>query len=121
MVERRRNPRMPITLQLSICDLYKENESPAGLHNLDSPIQLTDISLSGIAFISECVLPVGYYFNAALDTPNHKDKVFTVVKIIRSDTMDHNKYVYGCEFTNPPDNLHTFVEHVTSAGQPDRE
>ena len=84
MVERRRNPRIPITLHLSICDLYRENESLTGLHNLNSPIRLTDISLSGIAFVSECVLPVGYFFNATLDTPNHEDKVFSLVKIIRS-------------------------------------
>ncbi len=117
MVERRRNPRIPITLHLSICDLYRENESLTGLHNLNSPIRLTDISLSGIAFVSECVLPVGYFFNATLDTPNHEDKVFSLVKIIRSDTIDHNKYIYGCEFTNPPDNLHAFVENVTTASQ----
>lgn len=113
LLERRRNPRVNVSLHLSISDLYRQNPALADLKDLDSPIQIIDISLSGIAFITECVLPIGYFFDAALDTPAHKNKVFTGVKIIRSDTLDHTRYLYGCEFTHQPENLQTFLAEIT--------
>lgn len=115
MLERRRNPRVNITLHLSISDLYRQNPAFAGLKNLDSPIEIIDISLSGIAFITECVLPVGYFFDATLENPARKNKVFSGVKIIRSDTVDHTRYLYGCEFTHQPDNLQTFLAEIDHA------
>lgn len=115
MIERRRNPRINVTLHLSISDLYRQDPTLADLKNLDSPIQIIDISLSGIAFITECVLPIGYFFDAALENPAHKNKVFTGVKIIRSDAVDHNRYLYGCEFTHQPDNLQALLGEMAKS------
>ena len=47
MIEKRKNQRIPITLHLSISDLYKDDPVVSGIHDLDSPIQLVDISKDG--------------------------------------------------------------------------
>lgn len=112
MIEKRKHGRIPVTLHLSISNLYRENELPLGIHDLDSPIEITDISTGGVAFISECVLPVGYYFDANLQSENNTKDVFTVVKIIRSEAVDHTHYLYGCEFTTQPEDLTNFLSKL---------
>lgn len=115
MSERRTSRRIPITLHLSISDLYKKEQPLSGIHHLDSPIQIVDISKTGIGFISECVLPVGYFFNANLGLDGHsQDEVFTVVKIIHSRAIDRTHYRYGCEFTTQPDKLEDFIRQIRS-------
>ena len=113
MIEKRKHGRIPVTLHLNISDLYREKQLLLGIHDLDSPIQVKDISTSGIAFISECVLPVGYYFDANLKSENSAKDVFTVVKIIRSEALDHTHYLYGCEFTTQPEDLTELISQLT--------
>lgn len=112
MIEKRKHVRVPITLHLSISDLYKDNPVISGIHNLHSPIELVDISQNGVAFISECVLPTGYYFNASFESDDHLEKVFTVVKIIHSRVIEHSRYQYGCEFSTKPENFKEFLSRI---------
>ncbi len=115
MRERRRNVRYPVSIKLSICDLYKQNYS--GVHELETPIEVENISISGLSFVTEGVLPVGYYFNASLayeqpgapDSANPNPLIFTTVKILYSKPLDHNHYRYGCEFAVPTDNLQALL------------
>lgn len=99
MYERRTCTRHPVSIMLSISDLFKQEHE--GIHDLDTPIMLEDVSHSGLCFISECILPVDYYFNAKVtlegsDVP----PVFTTVRIVRTEIIDRTHYRYGCEFTN---------------------
>ena len=111
MKERRRNVRYPVSIKLSICDLYKQDYS--GVHDLDTPIEVENISKGGLCFVTEGVFPVGYYFNAALayrqpdasDDADENPMIFTTVKILNSRPLDHNHYRYGCEFAVPTENL----------------
>ncbi len=112
MVEKRKSLRVPITLHLSISDLYKDDPVVSGIHGLDSPIRLVDISLDGVAFISECVLPTGYFFNASFQSDDLSKDVFTVVKIIHSRAVDHSHYQYGCEFSSRPENIEELIERA---------
>lgn len=112
MTEKRQHRRIPVTLHLKISDLYSENKLPLGIHDLDSPIEIVDISTGGVAFISECVLPVGYFFDADLKLDNSTTDVFTVVKIVRSNAIDHTHYLYGCEFTTQPEDLMELVKKL---------
>lgn len=96
MDERRKAKRMPVTLSLEILNLYKQDN--VQVSNLHSPIEVVNISQTGIGFISESVLPVGYYFNANINLGNTEDTLHTVVKIIRSQPADGGKNVYGAEF-----------------------
>ncbi|MDF2510628.1 MAG: hypothetical protein K0S04_494 [Herbinix sp.] len=96
MDERRKAKRMPITLSLEILNLYKQDN--VQVSNLHAPIEVVNISKTGIGFESESVLPIGYYFNANLNLGNSEDILHCVVKIVRSQPMEDHRTLYGCEF-----------------------
>lgn len=95
MKERRKSKRMPIRLSLEISDLYKQDY--VKVTNINAPIEVLNISKSGIGFRSESKLPIGYYFNASINLGD-KETLHTVVKIIRSQPIDDKLTMYGCEF-----------------------
>lgn len=96
MEERRRAKRMPITLSLEILNLYKQDN--VQVSNIHAPIELVNISQEGIGFISESILPLGYYFCANIKLGDSEDTLHYVVKIIRRQAIDEKKNMYGCEF-----------------------
>lgn len=98
MIEKRRSQRLPVNIKLTISDLYNQNRH--GIHNLSSPIEVINISKHGIGFISECILPIGFYFNAKLDMDDSEHPFFTIVKIIHNSPISKSEYRYGAEFTN---------------------
>ncbi len=95
MQDRRRAKRMPVTLSLDIINLYKQDN--VLVSNLHAPIEVVNISKTGIGFESESVLPIGYYFNANINLGN-QDTLHCVVKIVRIQPLEGNKSIYGCEF-----------------------
>lgn len=96
MEEKRRTKRMPISLSLEILNLYKQDN--VQVSNLHAPIEVIDISKTGIGFITESVLPLGYYFNASINLGSGEDTLHCVVEIVRSQLLEGNKTMYGCEF-----------------------
>jgi hypothetical protein len=92
--ERRKSKRMPVTLSLDIINLYKQDNIQVG--NLNAPIDVVNISKSGIGFRSESILPLGYYFNANINLGND-DTLHCVVEIVRCQ-QDGKDNIYGCEF-----------------------
>lgn len=113
-MEKRSYPRIPVTVQLSISEFYKKDKPLSGVRDLNAPIQVTDISRAGFAFISECVLPVGYYFNANLGHDDiSQNEILTVIKIIHCRAVDADHYLYGCAFTTQPKNLEKFIDQLT--------
>lgn len=101
MEEKRRCKRVKADLKLTVSSLFKQNN--VNVEHVDSPITVTNISRSGIGFISKGVFPEGYYFNAALKLGNEDDILYCVVKIIRSQITDTpDVYAYGCEFVGMP-------------------
>ena len=116
MDDRRKSTRLPVHIELCLCDLFKQDTT--GIHDLDTPIEVIDISSHGIGFISECILPVGYFFNAKLDLyDSDTPAVFTVVKLIRSESYDMTHYRYGCEFTQPADDVSQLIHQCTARMQ----
>jgi hypothetical protein len=103
MQERRKAKRLPTTLSLEISNLYKQDNILVS--NLNAPIDVINISKSGIGFRSESVLPIGYYFNANINMGNDNTTLHSVVKIIRSQTGEDNMTTYGCEFVGMADVL----------------
>ena len=83
-------------MQLSISNLYKDGLD--AIIDLESDIEITDISSSGIGFISQCVLPIGYYFIANLELSADLPQIITDVRIVRSHAIDMEHYHYGAEF-----------------------
>ena len=89
-IEKRRFKRMKADLSLNVSSLFKQDNME--IKNLDSPIKVINISEGGIAFESKSMLPINFYFNAALNLDS-------VVKIIRSQAIEGtDNYLYGCEF-----------------------
>lgn len=102
MQERRRAKRMPVTLSLEILNLYKQDNVMVG--NLHAPIEVINVSKTGIAFKTESILPLGYYFNANINLGN-EDTIHSVIKIIRDQSEDGEANIYGCEFVGMADIL----------------
>jgi len=99
--EKRKYPRAPVNITLTVESLYKEK--PEVLEDIDQNIVVRDISKSGIKFFSTNSLPLGYYFNAKLTIDDEK-YFFSVLKIIRTDEVDGG-YEFGCEFVGLADIL----------------
>lgn len=64
-IEKRRFKRMKADLTLNVSSLF--NQDNMEIKNLDSPIKVINISEGGIAFESKSMLPINFYFNAALN------------------------------------------------------
>lgn len=112
MLEKRRSKRIPIDIRLSICDLYKQDAS--GIHHLEVPIELTNISEHGVGFLSECILPMQYHFHACLQlgaSPGYLVKL----KIIRCSMLEHGQFAYGCEFVELEESFQASIrQHIRS-------
>jgi hypothetical protein len=103
MDDRRKSKRLPATLSLEILNLYKQDN--VQVSNLHAPIEVINISKTGIGFISESILPLGYYFNANINLGNGEDTLHCVIEIIRSQQLEDKKTLYGCEFVGMADVL----------------
>ena len=98
MIEKRRSHRAPIELHLSISDIYSQQNT--GIHGLDSPIEVTDISIHGIGLVTECILPLNYFFDTTMTLPEHPTPIQAVLKIVRVEVQTKDRYIYGCEFVD---------------------
>lgn len=94
--EKRKGKRLPIDINLSVTNLYKEDSNT--IMDLDMPVEVTDISSKGIGFVSECILPTGYYFIANIELAPDLPQIITDVRIVRSNAIDKTTYHYGCVF-----------------------
>lgn len=96
MIEKRKAIRMKADLKLNVSSLFKQNNIT--IADVDSPIEVLDVSKSGIGFNSKSILPMGFYFNAALQLGSADNILYCVVKIVRCEPLSDNDYNYGCEF-----------------------
>ena len=98
MIEQRKHKRYPISLELNVSSLFKQDN--VQINNVDAPIEVTDVSKSGIGFKSAGRFPLHYYFNAKLNFGGEDMVIYTVVEIIRSnqDPADPDITRYGCKF-----------------------
>lgn len=99
-VEKRRSKRIPITMDLEVSSLFKQDN--VHVKNINAPIEITDISRNGIGFITKSVLPIGFYFNSRLEFEKEKESLNCVVQIVRRKQNDDGTTLYGCEFVGMP-------------------
>ncbi len=111
MVEKRRHKREKVSMNLVISTLFRQNK--INLINFDTPIEVIDVSKSGLGFKTCSILPIDYYFNAKLQFGEDESAVlYCIVKIIRAsmpnveekedenglvDCDSKEPIVYGCE------------------------
>ena len=96
MIEKRQEKRLPVDLNLEVSSLFHQNN--ASVENIDAPIEVVDISKSGIGFRSASILPIDYYFNARIQLGSASSALYVVVKIIRVARISDRMFFYGCEF-----------------------
>ena len=118
MNEKRLDKRIPIGMSLSISDLYKDGVD--AIMDLDSAIQITDISAKGIGFISKCILPIGYYFIADIELSKDLPQIITDVRIVRSNAIDKENYHYGAQFAAVSPSVKKMLQ-MFEAEQTDKE
>lgn len=94
--EQRRSKRIQVSLQLEVSSLFKQDNIK--VENLHAPIEIKNISKSGIGFETYSILPIGYYFNARLVFGNEDEVLNCVVRILRQEKREGGVYFYGCEF-----------------------
>ena len=104
MIEKSQEKRLPIDLELEISSLFHQDN--VKVENIDAPIEVMDISKSGVGFKSASILPVDYYFNAKLRLGDESSLLYVVVKIIRVARINDNEFFYGCEFIGLAPVLH---------------
>lgn len=95
MEEKRRDNRVPAELSLEISSLFKQDY--VLIENIDAPIKVMNISKGGIGFVTESLLPIGFYFNACLQLGDKEAKLYCVVKIVRQEEDSETEFKYGCE------------------------
>ena len=104
MKEKRRHKRINAQLELNVSSLFKQDNIKVA--NINAPIHVINVSRSGIGFMAESILPLGYYFNAALRLGSHEEVLYCVVKIVRCQPdPDSDAFIYGCEFVGMPNVL----------------
>ena len=81
MQEKRKSKRLPIQLELIVSRLFKQEASATV--EVNEPIHVTDVSKTGIGFISKNELPLDYYFNAKLELGSPENSLYCVIQIIR--------------------------------------
>lgn len=107
-LDKRKAKRLPIHLDLTISDLFAQDNVKANVDEAD--IEVFDVSTKGIGFISKNTLPLNFYFNAKLVLGKKDNIVYTVIKIVRIQPKD-DSFIYGCEFVGLPDILFPAFEH----------
>ena len=117
MLEQSRFIRIPAQLTLTISSIFKQNNIK--VDNIEAPITVTNVSRSGIGFISKGVFPEGFYFNAALQLGSSEDDIlYCVVKILRSQVTDEpDVYSYGCEFVGMPSVFNYIFDEFEAAAE----
>jgi c-di-GMP-binding flagellar brake protein YcgR len=93
--ERRKYKRLPIELQLEVDEVFKQDHIV--IKNLSASVLVFDISKTGIGFVSEACLPLGYYFKGRINLGDG-DFFYVVIQIVRAHISDQGKMIYGAEF-----------------------
>lgn len=96
MDEQRKAKRVKFTMHLEVSSLFKQDN--VKVENLNAPIEIQNISKSGIGFLSDSVLPIGYYFNACLRFEKMNEELKCVIRIVRHSKTPEGRSFYGCEF-----------------------
>lgn len=95
MGNQKRCKRIPVNLDLNISSLFKQDN--VKIQNIDAPIEVKNISKTGMGFESKAILPLHYYFNAKICLGSEEHCLYMVVQIVRSEKRG-DKMFYGCEF-----------------------
>ncbi|QZY53764.1 PilZ domain-containing protein [Crassaminicella profunda] len=106
MKEKRKYKRVPMHMQLEIESLYTSGEHEG--MKLNEKILVTNISKTGMAFISSKELPLNHFFNAKI-TIDEEKMFYSVLRIVRKRTLKEG-YEIGCEFVGLANILSEYID-----------
>ena len=106
--EKRSAKRLPVYIELELSSVFRQDNDKVELEA--TPIELTDISKSGIGFVTKGKLPMGYYFNAKINLGDSPSSLYCVVKIVREQVIDSETTKYGCECVGFPSILNYIID-----------
>ena len=112
MSEQKRCKRIPVEIELSISDLFKQDN--VKIKNIEAPIVVKNISKTGVGFETEAVLPLEYYFNAKIELGNQESSLFVVLQIVRVEERG-DKMFYGSQFVGRADILDFIFDNYDKA------
>ncbi len=92
--EKRAAKRMDINVRIKLSELYdpENKELEKGLD-----VKVVNVSRFGMAFISEEDLNLESYYDTEI-TIWTKDKIDTIIEIVRKESLEDNQFLYGCKF-----------------------
>lgn len=94
-MDRRKYHRLPIELHLEVDELFKQDNII--MKEFNDSVLVFDISKSGLGFICEESLPLGYYFRGRINLGDN-DFIDVVIKIVRAHITKDDRMIYGAEF-----------------------
>ncbi|HHV09784.1 MAG TPA: PilZ domain-containing protein [Clostridiales bacterium] len=107
-MERRKYKRLPIDLHLEVDEVFKQDY--VVIRDLNADVEVFDISKTGIGFLSEASLPLGYYFRTRI---NLGDGEFfhAVIQIVRAHISENDRKIYGATFVGLAPFLADKIDH----------
>ena len=112
MSEQKRCKRIPVEIELSISDLFKQDN--VKIKNIEAPIVVKNISKTGVGFETEAVLPLEYYFNAKIELGNQESSLCVVLQIVRVEERG-DKMFYGSQFVGRAEILDFIFDNYDKA------
>lgn len=98
MEEKRKHKRLDLDVSIQLERLEQgEFTNVKYIH-----VNVTDISRSGIGFISDQELTVGTYYDTKIQIWT-KEIIDSVLEIVRQEPMGDGRYKYGCVFVGMTD------------------
>lgn len=93
--EKRSAKRMEIDVRIRLSELYNSESDVSRKEELD--VEVVNISKHGMAFISRENLNVNSFYDAKMVLWT-KEKVDSIIEIVRKEKIDDNQFLYGCKF-----------------------
>ena len=98
MDERRKHKRLDLDVSVQLERLDQDDITTLKFIH----VVVTDISRSGIGFVSDQNLKVGTYYDTKIQIWT-KEVVDAVIEIVRRDALPEGGYKYGCRFIGMTD------------------
>lgn len=98
MEERRKHKRLEIDVQVQLKSLDESGASTVS----SVPVEVTDVSHSGLGFCCQAELEVQTYYDTKIQIWT-KEILPVVIKIIRKEVLPDGRRKYGCEFIGMTD------------------
>ena len=93
-VENRRAQRLDIDMSIALYDINSESSADSAE---TFPVEVENISMTGIGFTTNCPIDVHTFYKACLDFPT-KDSMNVIIEVVRSQDKDNGEHMYGGSF-----------------------